>query len=146
MMIAMWKLSDAIQTKKRIIYVEVLSKTEKIDRQTSKQNLNVVVETFMNKRKFSLFDKFWYLKRAENFDYMTYRGVHIDGLQCVELDLENYFQPDINVKAIETNGPDFKQYTHKSTNQNAESLRYLSAEQLDAYDESVETSMTCKKS
>ena len=32
MMIAMWKLSDAIQTKKRIIYVEVLSKTEKIDR------------------------------------------------------------------------------------------------------------------
>ena len=36
MMISMWKLSDAIQTKKRIVYVEVLNKGEKIDRQTSK--------------------------------------------------------------------------------------------------------------
>ena len=89
-MIGMWNLSEAIQTKKRIIYVEVLNKNETIDRQTSKQNLNTVVETFIKKRKFSLFDKFWYLKRAENFEMMSYRGVHIDGINAVEMDLDAY--------------------------------------------------------
>ena len=89
-MISMWELSEAIQTKKRIIYVEVLNKNEEIDRQTSKQNLNIIVETFMKKRKFSLFDKFWYLKRAENFEMMSYRGVHIDGVNAVEMDLADF--------------------------------------------------------
>ena len=96
-MIGMWNLSEAIQTKKRIIYVEVLNKNETIDRQTSKQNLNTVVETFIKKRKFSLFDKFWYLKRAENFEMMSYRGVHIDGINAVEMDLAPY-QLKINKK------------------------------------------------
>ena len=90
LMIAMWKLSDAIQTKKKIVYVEVLNKNEKIDRQRSKLNLNIVVDTFMKKRKFSLFDKFWYLRRAENFDAMEYRGVHFDGAQCVDLDFDSF--------------------------------------------------------
>ena len=45
----------------------------------------------MKKRKFSLFDKFWYLKRTENFDLMAYGGVHMDGQQCVELDFKCFF-------------------------------------------------------
>lgn len=132
-MISMWKLSEAIQTKKRIIYVEVLNKNEKIDRQTSKQNLNIVVDTFIKKRKFSLFDKFWYLKRAENHEMMDYRGVHIDGIQCVEMDLEGYvMKKDWKGKSV-TAAPDLLDPTKKTDKEN-ESVRYHSAEVLDAYD------------
>ena len=85
----------------------------------------------MKKRKFSLFDKFWYLKRAENFDLMHYRGVHIDGINCVEVDFENFFAANNAKKSkagLETNT---YQDTRKET---YESERQFSAERLDAYD------------
>ena len=91
-MITMWQLSDAIQTKNRIIYVEVCNKHENILRQDSKMNLDTIVDTFLKKRKFGLFDKFWYLKRAENFDNMVYRGVHVEDEKVVELDFKHFFK------------------------------------------------------
>ena len=58
-------LSQAVQTRKKIIYIEVRNKNDRIKRYKSKQNLNTVVETFEKQRNYALFDKFWYLKRAE---------------------------------------------------------------------------------
>ena len=51
---------------------------EKIMRETSKRNLNTVVETFQKKKNYALFDKFWYLKRAEQFDDLEYQGLYVD--------------------------------------------------------------------
>ena len=70
----------------------MLNKHENIHRQESKMNMNTIVETFLKKRKFGLFDKFWYLKRAENFDWMEYQGVHIDGQQVVEVDFKHFYK------------------------------------------------------
>ena len=49
----------------------------------SKQNLNAVVETFQKKRNYALFDKFWYLKRAESYEAMNYQGFSVDQLNNV---------------------------------------------------------------
>lgn len=61
-------LSQAIQTRKKIIYIEVRDKNMRSKRHKSKENLNTVVETFERKRNYALFDKFWYLKRGEYYD------------------------------------------------------------------------------
>ena len=61
------QLARAVQTRKKIIYIEVRNSSEKLLRHISKRNLNTVVETFQKKKNFALFDKFWYLKRAERF-------------------------------------------------------------------------------
>ena len=55
-------------------------------------NYKDIVDTFLKKRKFGLFDKFWYLKRAENFDNMVYRGVHVEDEKVVELDFKHFFK------------------------------------------------------
>ena len=44
----------------------------------SKRNLNTVVETFQKKKNYALFDKFWYLKRAERFTEIDYHGMIVD--------------------------------------------------------------------
>lgn len=72
------KIIGSIQTRKAIIYIEVLNANEKMKRFKSKQNLNTVVETFQKKRNYALFDKFWYLKRAEAYDALPYQGFNID--------------------------------------------------------------------
>jgi len=57
--------STAVQNRKKIIYVEVCEKTDKMPRHIAKKNLNTVVETFVKAKNYALFDKFWYLKRGE---------------------------------------------------------------------------------
>lgn len=47
-------------------------------RHVSKRNLNTVVETFQKKKNYALFDKFWYLKRAERFAEIDYTGLFVD--------------------------------------------------------------------
>lgn len=66
------QLARAVQTRKKIIYIEVRNFSEKTLRHISKKNLNTVVETFQKKRNYALFDKFWYLKRAEGFYKIDY--------------------------------------------------------------------------
>ena len=61
------QLARAVQTRKKIIYIEVRNYSEKMLRHISKRNLNTVVETFQKKKNYALFDKFWYLKRSERF-------------------------------------------------------------------------------
>ena len=52
-------------------------------RHISKKNLNTVVETFQKKKNFALFDKFWYLKRAERFVQIDYTGPYVDHTENV---------------------------------------------------------------
>ena len=72
------QLARAVQTRKKIIYIEVRNSSDKILRHVSKRNLNTVVETFQKQRNFALFDKFWYLKRAERFHEIEYQGLFLD--------------------------------------------------------------------
>ena len=57
-------------------------------RSTSKNNLNTVVETFVRKRNYALFDKFWYLKRAEKHDAKVTSGFTVDRDEVLQP--ENY--------------------------------------------------------
>ena len=52
-------------------------------RHISKRNLNTVVETFQKKKNYALFDKFWYLKRAERFASIDYAGPYVDSASNV---------------------------------------------------------------
>lgn len=61
------ELARAILARSKIIHIEVLDKSQKLQRIESKRNLNTVVETFQKQRNYALFDKFWYLKRAERY-------------------------------------------------------------------------------
>ena len=56
-----YQFTRALQARKKLIYVEVRSNNERINRITSKQNLNKVIETTQRKKNNSmLFDRFWY--------------------------------------------------------------------------------------
>lgn len=61
------QLVKAVQNRQKIINIEVRNYSETMHRFVSKRNLNTVIETFERKRNYALFDKFWYLKRAEGF-------------------------------------------------------------------------------
>lgn len=77
------QLARAVQTRKKIIYIEVRNYTDKTMRHISKRNLNTVVETFQKKKNYALFDKFWYLKRAERFVQTEYIGPVVDSASNV---------------------------------------------------------------
>ena len=62
------QLARAVQNRQKIIHVEVRNSSEKMLRHISKRNLNIVIETFQKKKNYALFDKFWYLKRAETYE------------------------------------------------------------------------------
>lgn len=47
-------------------------------RSVSKNNLNTVIETYVRKRNYALFDKFWYLKRGEKHDAKLAQGFIVD--------------------------------------------------------------------
>ena len=78
-----------MQTRKKIIYIEVRNFSEKTLRHVSKRNLNTVVETFQKKKNYALFDKFWYLKRAERFTEIEYVGLIVDDWDNVNHSLHN---------------------------------------------------------
>ena len=68
-----------MQTRKKLIYVEVRSKDEKISRIVSKQNLNTVIETNTRKKNNNqLFDKFWYQTREKRAQSQNYDGLYVD--------------------------------------------------------------------
>ena len=54
----------------------------------SKRNLNTVVETFQKKKNYALFDKFWYLKRAEGLADIEYTGLCVDDYSNVSHSLQ----------------------------------------------------------
>ena len=58
-------------------------------RHLSKRNLNTVVETFQKKKNYALFDKFWYLKRAEAFVELDYQGLCVDDWNNVSHSLQS---------------------------------------------------------
>ncbi len=82
------QLARAVQTRKKIIYIEVRNYNERLQRFMSKRNLNTVVETFQKKRNYALFDKFWYLKRAEGLADMEYMGLCVDDYSNVSHSLQ----------------------------------------------------------
>jgi hypothetical protein len=59
-------------------------------RHLSKRNLNTVVETFQKKKNYALFDKFWYLKRAESFVELEYQGLCVDDYSNVSHSLQSH--------------------------------------------------------
>ena len=68
-----------MQTRKKLIYVEVRSKDEKISRIISKENLNTVIETNTRKKNNNqLFDKFWYQTREKKSQSQIYDGLYVD--------------------------------------------------------------------
>lgn len=61
-----FQFNRAMQTRKKLIYVEVKDKDKKISRIISKENLNTVIETNTRKKNNNqLFDKFWYQTREK---------------------------------------------------------------------------------
>ena len=73
LLVATWgfysQFNKALQSRKKLIYVEVKSKEEKISRILSKQNLNTVVIAVNRRKNMNhLFDKFWYQRRDEFMD------------------------------------------------------------------------------
>lgn len=80
-----YQFTRALLARKKLIYVEVRSNNERIERKLSKQNLNTVLETTTRtKNNYKLFDKFAYLTRAKKFDRINYEGLQTDsmGLVC----------------------------------------------------------------
>ena len=74
-----FQFNRALQTRKKLIYVEVRSKDERISRIVSKQNLNTVIETNNRKKNNNqLFDKFWYQTRELGAVQQAYDGFYID--------------------------------------------------------------------
>ena len=74
-----FQFTRALQARKKLIYVEVRSNTERMPRIVSKQNLNTVIETTLRKKNNNkLFDKFWYQTREEKFLKLIYDGLHVD--------------------------------------------------------------------
>lgn len=70
-----FQFTRALQARKRLIYVEVRSNSERMQRILSKQNLNTVIETTLRKKNNNkLFDKFWYQTREEKIYQMNYEG------------------------------------------------------------------------
>lgn len=49
-----------------------------------------MVETFQKKKNYALFDKFWYLKRAERFQELDYTGLYVDDFGNVNYSLHNH--------------------------------------------------------
>lgn len=82
------QLARAVQTRKKIIYIEVRNYNDRLQRYMSKRNLNTVVETFQKKKNYALFDKFWYLKRAEGLADMEYAGLCVDEYSNVSHSLQ----------------------------------------------------------
>ena len=74
-----FQFNRAVQTRKKLIYVEVRSKDEKISRIISKENLNTVIETNTRKKNNNqLFDKFWYQTREKRALSQNYEGLYVD--------------------------------------------------------------------
>lgn len=56
-----FQFTRALQARKKLIYVEVRSASDRLNRITSKMNLNTVIETTLKvKNNNQMFDKFWY--------------------------------------------------------------------------------------
>ena len=56
-----FQFTRAVQARKKLIYVEVRTASDRIPRILAKQNLNTVIETTLRKKNNNkLFDKFWY--------------------------------------------------------------------------------------
>ena len=49
-----------------------------------------MVETFQKKKNYALFDKFWYLKRAESFVELEYQGLCVDDYSNVSHSLQSH--------------------------------------------------------
>ena len=76
-----FQFTRALQARKKLIYVEVRTSTERIARILSKQNLNTVIETTLRKKNNNkLFDKFWYQRREDKFRQQAYDGLFVDSL------------------------------------------------------------------
>ena len=74
-----FQFNRAVQTRKKLIYVEVRSKDEKISRIISKENLNTVIKTNTRKKNNNqLFDKFWYQTREKRALSQNYEGLYVD--------------------------------------------------------------------
>ena len=74
-----FQFNRALETRKKLIYVEVRSKDQIVSRIQSKENLNIVNE--YNKRKRNnnqLFDKFWYQTRETIANAQAYEGFYVD--------------------------------------------------------------------
>ena len=81
-----FQFTRALQARKKLIYVEVRSNSERMQRILSKQNLNTVIETTLRKKNNNkLFDKFWYQTREEKIYQMNYEGFQTDILGNVAL-------------------------------------------------------------
>ena len=74
----------AIQSRKKLIYVEVRPQDTNISRTESKQNLNTVIESNMRKKNTNqLFDKFWYITREQRKAKAKTDGLVVDSQQQV---------------------------------------------------------------
>lgn len=79
-----FQFTRALQARKKLIYVEVRSFSERMKRIESKQNLNTVIETTLRKKNNNkLFDKFWYQTREEKFLKLQQNGLYIDSIGLV---------------------------------------------------------------
>jgi len=71
-----YQFTRALLARKKLIYVEIRSMNERIERKLSKENLNTVLETTTRKKNnYKLFDKFAYLTRARKFNSLEYEGL-----------------------------------------------------------------------
>ena len=81
-----FQFTRALQARKKLIYVEVRSSSERIQRILSKQNLNTVIETTLRKKNNNkLFDKFWYQTREQKFISEKYDGLFVDNINNVQI-------------------------------------------------------------
>ena len=74
-----FQFNRALLSRKKLVYIEVMSKDKIITRIISKQNLNTVIVSNNRKRTNNvLFDKFWYQKREQHLNQADYNGFYID--------------------------------------------------------------------
>lgn len=79
-------MNRVIQTRRKLIYVEVRSHDSVISRTQSKVNLNLVIESNMKRKNNNmLFDKFWYQTRETRLLQNHWEGLYFDSRHFVTL-------------------------------------------------------------
>ena len=88
-----FQLTKALQSRKKLITVEVLAASTQISRKIAKENLNTVIETTSKKKNNNqLFDKFWYCTREGRLFQQKYEGLFVDKLDQVAFSVSSHFQ------------------------------------------------------
>lgn len=81
-----FNLNRSIQTRKKLIYVEVKNFDHPISRGNSKQNLNQVIESNLKRKNNNMiFEKFWYQTRESKLLGNIWGGLFFDSRKYVTL-------------------------------------------------------------